>query len=238
MMPSRYELQGRAPGIGARQGQGDFVPADLEVSTERVLRVLGYRRDAPARAAVRATAQAMAELAAAAATPRATCRRLAIDRCTPEGLVLSTGARFRGPTFAAYLAGCDEVVVFVLSLGARFDSTQKNLSAAGKTLEAYVMDIAGWLGIEEASRLLKAHLDEEARRDGLELTRRLAPGYTSRVGGQKVEWPLEDHPALFSLFDETAPARLLEGSCAMTPKMSRTGLFGLRAAPGNPIPEA
>ncbi len=231
MMPSRYDLPGPAAGVDARQGQGGFVPAGLEIAAERVLRVLGYRQDAPASAQVRGTAQAMAELAVAAATPRAAYRRLAVAGCTPEGLVLSTGTRFRGPTFSAYLAGCDEVAVFVLSLGARFDSTQKNLVAAGKTLEAYVMDIAGWLGIEDATRLLKDRLDEEARREGLELTRRLAPGYTSRVGGQKVEWPLEDHPALFSLFDEAAPARLLEGSCAMTPKMSRTGLFGLRAAP-------
>jgi len=231
MMPSRYDNPGPSAGIGARLGKEDFTPGRLEVSTERVLRILGYRQDAPASAQVRGTALAMAELAVAAATPRAAYRRLAIARCTPEGLVLSTGTRFRGPTFSAYLAGCDEVAVFVLSLGAKFDSTQKNLSAAGKTLEAYVMDIAGWLGIEDATRLLKDRLDKEAKHDGLELTRRLAPGYTSRVGGQKVEWPLEDHPALFSLFDEAAPARLLEGSCAMMPKMSRTGLFGLRPVP-------
>ena len=209
-----------------------FSPRGIEVSPERVLRILGYGPDVPVRTEVRRTAQAMAGLAMTAATPRASYRRLLIDSCTPEGLALSTGTRFRGPTFSAYLAGCGEVAVFVLSLGSRFDSTQRNLAAAGRTLEAYMLDVAGWLGIEEATRLLKDHLYGEAARDGLVLTRRLAPGYTSRVDGRKVEWPLEDHEALFSLFDEaTSPARLLDGSCAMTPKMSRSGLFGLRPAP-------
>ena len=203
----------------------------IEISPERVLRVMGYRPGAPIRAAVRRTAEDMAALAVTAAAPAACYRRLAIAACTADGLLLSAGAFFSGPAFAAYLAGCGEVAVFVLSLGSRFDSTQRNLAAAGQTLEAYMLEIAGWLGIEEATRLFRAHLDAEARRDRLELTRRMAPGYTSRANGRKVEWPLEDQQPLFSLFDATAlPARLLEGGCTMTPKMSRSGLYGLHPA--------
>ena len=224
----------RPPSAGtndARGAAGVFVPRGIEISPERVLRVMGYRQDAPIRAPVRRTAEAMAALAATAATPAAAYRRVPIAGCTTEGLVLSTGTFFRGPTFAAYLSGCNEVAVFVLSLGGRFDSTQKNLTAGGQTLEAYMLEIAGWLGIEEATRHFRVHLKAEARRDGLALTRRMAPGYTSRIDGRKVEWLLEDQPRFFSLFDETAlPARLLEGSCAMTPKMSRTGLYGLHLA--------
>lgn len=213
-----------------------FSPSGIGIEIEPLLRVLGYRAGAPVRPQVLATAQAMAELAVAASRPRVAYRRVRIASCTPEGLVLSTGTRFRGATFAAGLSGCGEVALFVLSLGARFDSTQHNLAAAGKTLEAYMLEIAGWLAIEQATRLFRGHLQAEAGREALALTRRMAPGYTTRVGGMKVEWPLEDQQALLSLFDESAPARLLEGSCAMTPKMSRSGLFGLAraAAASNP----
>jgi hypothetical protein len=207
-----------------------FSPSGIEIEPEPLLRVLGYRNAAPVRPQVLATAQAMAGLAVAASTPRVAYRRVRIASCTPEGLVLATGTRFRGSTFAAELADCDEVALFVLSLGGRFDSTQKHLAAAGKTLEAYMLEIAGWLAIEKATRLFRKHLQAEAKREALALTRRMAPGYTTRVAGLKVEWPLEDQEALFSLFDESAPARLLEGSCAMTPKMSRSGLFGLARA--------
>ena len=203
----------------------------IGISPDRVLRLVGYREGVPIRPRVRKTAEDMAALAATAAAPVVCYRRVPIARCTTEGLLLSTGTFFRGPTFAACLSGCDEVAVFVLSLGDRFDSTQKNLAAAEQTVEAYMLEIAGWLGIEAATRLFRAHLDAEARRDGLALTRRMAPGYTSRIDGRKVEWPLEDQRPLFSLFDKTAlPARLLEAGCAMTPKMSRSGLFGLHRA--------
>lgn len=215
----------------ARGAAGIVGLRGIEISPERVLRVMGYRQGAPIKAQVRSVAEAMAGLAVTAANPAARYRRVPIASCTTEGLVLSTGTFFRGPTFAAYLSGCDAVAVFVLSLGGRFDSTQKNLAAGEQTLEAYMLEIAGWLGVEAATRLFKAHLEAEVRRDGLALTRRMAPGYTSRVGGRKVVWPLEDQPPLFSLFDEgTLPARLLEGSCAMTPKMSRSGLYGLHPA--------
>ncbi|TSA12977.1 MAG: hypothetical protein D4R74_10570 [Betaproteobacteria bacterium] len=207
---------------------GFFAARELRISPERVLRVMGYRDGVSIRTQIRRTAEAMATVLTSVATPTARYRRVQIASCGPEGLLLSTGTSFRGPTFAAYLSDCAEAAIFILSLGNRFDSTQKHLTDSGHSVEAYMLEIAGWLGIEEATRLLRTHLDEEARSDGLQLTRRMAPGYTSRVGGQKVEWPLEDQLPLFSLFDEsTLPARLLEGSCAMTPKMSRSGLYGL-----------
>jgi len=211
---------------------GIFEPRGIEISPDDMLRVMGYRQGARIRAQVRRTAEAMAALAATSATPVACYRRVPIAGCTTDALVLSTGTSFRCPAFAAYLAGCDEVAVFVLSLGGRFDSTQENLTASEQVLEGYMLEIAGWLGIEAATRLFRAHLAEAARRDSLVLTRRMAPGYSFRLDGGKVEWPLEDQRALFSLFGDTAPpARLLEGGFAMTPKMSRTGLYGLHPAP-------
>ena len=208
---------------------GFFAPRAIEISPEHVLRVTGYREGVQIKAQVRRTAQAMADLAATAAAPAACYRRLPVASCSAEGLVVAAGTLFRGPAFAAHLSGCDEVALFVLSLGSRFDSTQKHLTESGQSVEAYMLEIAGWLGIEAATRLFRTHLEAEARRDGLALTRRMAPGYSSRVDGRKVEWPLQDQRPLFSLFDQYAlPARLLEGSCTMTPKMSRSGLYGLR----------
>ncbi len=209
-----------------------FAARVMEIAPERVLRVMGYRQGASIRPQIRGTAAAMAALAATAATPSACYRRLPIASCDESGLVLATGSIFRGPTFAAYLSDCREVAVFVLSLGEQFDATQNRLAADEQTLEAYVLEIAGWLAIEQATQLFREQLDAAARREGLALTRRLAPGYTSRVGGRKVEWPLEDQPQLFRAFGASVlPARLLEESCAMTPKMSRSGLYGLHPAP-------
>ena len=224
-----------APASATKPGCPDGFEAPalpgIEIPAERLLRVMGYRQGAPVRAQVRDMAEAMAALAMTAARPAVCCRRVPISGCTEQGLHLSTGTRFRGPTFASGLAGCGEVAIFILSLGSRFDGTQKNLAAAGKTLEAYMMEVAGWLGIESATGHFRGRLAARALCEGLALSRRMGPGYSSRVEGRKVEWPLEDQHALFSLFEGVElPARLLDGGFAMTPKMSRTGLYGLRPA--------
>lgn len=200
----------------------------MVVSPEHMLRVMGYRQSTAVRPRIRETAASIAALAGAVAAPAAVYRRLGIAGCSRDGLVLADGTRFTGPVFASLLAGCDEVALFVLSLGSRFDTTQQELTAAERTLEAYMLEVAGWLGIEAATKALRGHLAREARDDGLRLTRRMAPGYTFRIDGGKVDWPLEDQGALFAAFGEVGlPAQLLEQSCAMTPKMSRSGMYGL-----------
>ena len=91
-----------------------------------------------------------------------------------------------------------------------------------------VLETAGWLGIEQATKQLAIHLREIVSVDGHRLSRRMAPGYGYKIGGKKCEWLLEEQRVLFELFDqEELPVQLLS-SCAMVPKMSRSGLYGLR----------
>jgi hypothetical protein len=115
-----------------------------------------------------------------------------------------------------------------MTLGARFESVQKNLSGSDNLLEAVFLETAGWVAIEEATRIFTQHFRKAAFADGLDLSRRLAPGYVFRVGDRKVDWRLEEQKEFFAIFKSVSlPVTLLE-SCAMMPKMSRTGFFGLR----------
>jgi hypothetical protein len=210
---------------------GSYLPRGITIRPEQMLRIMGYREGAAVRPAVRRMTAAMAELAASAIAPVVRDCQAAIARCDENGLLLSGGIAFRGPVFAKYLAGCDTAVAFILTLGGRFDSTEKNLVAGNNLLEAVLLNAAGWVAVEEATRLYAEALASRIKPHGLALTRRLAPGYSFRVGGEKVEWSLEDQKQLFGLFaDAELPVRLLE-SCAMTPKMSRTGFYGLHHGP-------
>lgn len=217
-----------------RVAGGVFRPHGLDIRPERVLRVMGYRAQKPPRPAVVRIAEAMIEVLAAAMNPSLHYRRVPIEILEDSRLVLSEGTIFNGTLFRRHLAGCRDVVAFVLTLGDRLDSTQKNLVAGEKLLEAVLLETAGWLAIEEATRLFTIHLAESLKTEDLVLSRRLAPGYTLRVDDRKAEWPLEDQKALFTLFRDAAiPVALLD-SCAMVPKMSRSGLFGLRPAMPRP----
>lgn len=219
-----------AAGGAGRSGAtfGVFAPRGIEIRTEPMLKIMGYRAGAPVRPPVRRMAERIAELAAAAIAPTVHHCRMSIAHCDEAGIRLADGTVFRGPVFDKHFAGCREAVAFIMTLGTRFELTQKNLAGSDNLLESVFLETAGWVAIEEATRLFTQHFRKIALEKGLDLSRRLAPGYVFRVGNRKVDWPLEEQKEFFGIFKRIAvPVTLLE-SCAMMPKMSRTGFFGLR----------
>jgi hypothetical protein len=193
-----------------------------------MLKIMGYRAGVPVRPAVRRMAERIAELGVSGIAPTVHHCRIGIEYCDEAGIRLGDGTAFNGPIFAKHLGDCREAVAFVMTLGARFESAQRNLSGGDNLLEAFFLEAAGWVAIEEATRIFTQHFRKAALEDGLDLSRRLAPGYVFRVGDRKVDWRLEEQKEFFAIFKSVSlPVTLLE-SCAMMPKMSRTGFFGLR----------
>ena len=216
-------VRASAPGVDL------YRPPRLNLSVEHVLRVQGYNDPARVRPAIRAAAESAAALVRQSSTPAVWSRRVAVTGLADDRLSLDGGVTLTSPAFAKYLAGCTEAVAFVLTLGGAFDTIRQNMNA-DRLLEMVLMDAAGWMAIEEATQAFTRHIGGKAQADGMQTTRRLAPGYAFRIGDAKVEWKLEDQEQLFTLFAGVdLPVRLLE-SCAMLPRMSRSGLFGLRPA--------
>lgn len=184
-----------------------------------LLRMQGYRDLDRVRPRIRDIAARAAALAQSVAVPEACYRRVAIESCTPEALQLA-GATFHSARFAKVFAGCAEVMVFVLTLGPAFDAESERLTESDEIVDALFLEMAGWLAVEQATKALALQVSDQVRGERLGLTRRLGPGY--------VDWPLDEQAGLFALLaDVTLPVRLLE-SCAMLPRKSRSGLYGLR----------
>jgi hypothetical protein len=125
------------------------------------------------------------------------------------------------------------VVVVVITLGKRLDDEVIGCMDGEdfEPLEALFLETAGWLGIELTTRAFVTFLGGLAENEGFRVTRRMGPGYSYKVDGDPVMWSLEDQRQLFEVFDGVQlPVRLLE-SCAMMPKMSRSGLYGLAGKP-------
>ncbi len=199
---------------------GHFRTEIAELPVEPLLRMQGYRDLARVRPRVRDIATKAAGLAQIVAAPEAYYRRVAIRSCTPKTIELDGGASFHSTRFAKVFAGCGEVMAFVLTLGPALDAESERLTAADEIVEALFLEMAGWLAVEQATRALARHVSDLLRDQRLGLTRRLGPGY--------VDWPLDEQAGLFALL-AAAPlsVRLME-SCAMVPKKSRSGLYGLR----------
>ncbi len=190
-----------------------------ELPVTALLRIQGYRDLDRVRPRIKDIAARAADLAQSVAAPEAYYRRVAIESCTAEALQLE-GTTFHSARFAKVFAGCGEVMVFVLTLGPALDAESERLTANDEIVDALFLEMAGWLAVEQATKALALQVSDEIRGESLGLTRRLGPGY--------VDWPLDEQAGLFALLaDVTLPVQLLE-SCAMLPKKSRSGLYGLR----------
>ena len=214
---------------------GRFCAGPVDVRTERILRIQGYRDMERVRRPIRRAAEKAAEIACEIAEGDVGYRRVAIAACNGSSLALEGGERFECAAFERFLAQCESVLVFSMTAGAALDRRIDDLMAADDPVVALMLDTAGWLAIESVTRQFSERLKAECEPAGLRLTRRMGPGYTYRVGRDMAPWGLEEQAGLFRVLgEEVSPVTVLE-SGAMLPKMSRSGLYGLRAAGGGRV---
>ena len=198
---------------------GHFRSEAISVPAAPLLRMQGYRDPSRVRADVREIATRNAALAETLLSPEAHYRRVAVMDCTDGRLELESGVTFHSEQFSKALKECREAIVFVLTLGEDIDKATQSLVEKDEIVDALFLETAGWFAVEQTARNFARHLWTICRKDGLRLSRRLGPGY--------YDWPLEEQAELFRLFEGTPlPVRLLD-SCAMLPKKSRSGLYGL-----------
>lgn len=195
---------------------------------------MGYGPHRPARASLERVVDRICVQASKSVRPLAVYQQLKVARWSAAGqaLEIEGSRRFRGGTFLHHIRNCKTVVVFVLSLGTSFEQLQQTFREAQEALEGYILDTAGWWGVENFTSQLKRHLAGELAAQGMELTRRVGPGYIFQHPKGQAMWPLEDQAVLFSCFDDVdhirMPASLVEGTYTMRPQMSRSGLFGAK----------
>jgi hypothetical protein len=229
----------QTPQRAASPEVSSFLPAPPVVHHERILRIQGYSDFTRVRPAIVKAAQASAALAPELAAPRVAFRRVPIVSLAGDELRLEHDIRLHCAAFAGVLAGCTEAVVFVLTLGPKIDARVVALTETGDLLDALLLETAAWLAIEDATRQFRGHLREQAAQRGRRITSRMGPGYSYRLGDTTCTWSLEEHPALFAAFGGARlPVHLME-SCAMQPKMSRSGLIGIGPRGNGPmLPDA
>ena len=204
-----------------------FTPHKPVVSAERILKIQGYADVGRVRPVIRRTAESMAAIAASLSEPAIGWRRIAIVSLEAARVELEGGAWMHCAAFGSHLRGCDAIAAFALGLGPALPQRVVDLAEAGDLLEGLLLETAGWLAIEDATRQFKVHLRESMLARGCRITSRMGPGYSYRIGGRMHTWNLEEQRELFALLgDEALPVRLM-ASCAMTPKMSRSGLYGI-----------
>lgn len=206
-----------------------FEPIAIELSVDKVLRMLGYTDMERVRPAVRSISEEVVAQVEDVVRPTVHFKHKTIKSCSDGVLEIEGGIVLHCKAFQRYMDGCDKVVALVLTLGRSIDELEDKFSANDQLLEMVILEMAGWLAIEQATKQFTIHLRDIEKPGRHRLSRRMAPGYGYKIDGKKCTWALEEQPKIFEFFDPRClPVQLLENSCAMTPKMSRSGLFGLQ----------
>ncbi len=208
---------------------GVFEPGRPVIDPVKMLRIHGYKDMDKVRPIIRKAADDVSLRAADVMTPVVYYRRMPVESCADGQLRLAGGLTFANHAFARYLSGADEVAVVVITVGKGLDDEVIGCMDGDdfEPLEALFLETAGWLGIEWTTRKFVSFLSQLVAPNGHRVTRRMGPGYSYKVDGDPEMWSLEEQRQLFDVFGNVVlPVRLLE-SCAMLPKMSRSGLYGL-----------
>jgi hypothetical protein len=218
----RYRPRAIRANVSAVQLRPDRVvpwrPDGLTVDPWTVLRLARYRRRDDVPPPVWDATRAMAARAGELATPAAGLRLVHIGTATDDRVSLTEGPRFSGHAVARHLTGARRAIAFILTLGPALEAEVATLGQRQDLLEAYLLDLAGWAGIETAVRGLRRDLVAALPR--ARVSHRLGPGHR--------DWPLTEQHELVALLEtDAAPVRLSEHG-VLIPFKSISGLFALR----------
>lgn len=200
----------------------EYWPGNICLRLTHVVRVYGRRNLDEVSPAVLAVARKAIDEAERVIHPRVIFIRRRIARMSEDSLTLRDGPTFRGRCFRARMDGAHEAVCFVATLGPSLDERVTALSDGEQMLEAFFLETAGSLAIQETLRAFRLHLVRRVEEEGLVLSSRLGPGYQ--------DWPVRDQTSLLAAFGCQVPVTLTE-ECVMIPLKSISGLFGLIPAP-------
>jgi cobalamin-dependent methionine synthase I len=108
-------------------------------------------------------------------------------------------------------------VFFLVTIGEDVDHITRRMQRAGRVFESSLFDsVCSFLADDLAARVQR---EVAARYEGLHPSYRFSPGYC--------DWDLEEQVKIFSVFPKRGAGIELNGSCAMSPRKSVSGIFGL-----------
>ena len=125
----------------------------------------------------------------------------------------------------------DFLIIFIISLGKGIDIKLKKISKdINEPLGGLFLENASWLSLELILRDARSRIISFAKSKNMQIENRMAPGYSypSKILKKKIMWELKEQENLFNLFKNMNISVSLSESFTMLPRMSRSGVFGLK----------
>jgi hypothetical protein len=137
-----------------------------------------------------------------------------------EGLMLLGGKDFKlGSLVTSFFKKSTHMAVFISTCGQQIENFSHELMDKGHLLEGLIVDLAGSEIADQTAKYVHRIIEQEAIRNGLNITNRYSPGYCN--------WPVSDQHKLFALINGDHCGISLTESSLMIPIKSVSGMVGL-----------
>ena len=201
------------------------------ISPLKILRTHGYRdKDEIRKKILDATNTAIERLSSSSLPVGYFCIE-EISKHYRNKIELKCGTSFNCDVFKERFSKSKFLVAFILTLGKEVDEKIKKISnCSDEPLGALFLENASWLALELVLRDARSKIIKFAKIHDMQIENRMAPGYTypSKIYRKRIMWELQEQKILFGLFDKESISIRLTDSCTMLPRMSRSGIFGLK----------
>lgn len=154
----------------------------------------------------------------AVAVPAACYGAYRIERVLHERLELAGGVRIGCGPLTSLVAGAEELVVAVCTLGPALDERIRAYREAGRYVEMLLLDELGSWAIDQVRTQLYERVLAEVAGQGRRLSNALSPGDAS--------WPLREQRIVFRLLEPSVIGVALGAGDLMNPVKSLSIAFG------------
>lgn len=188
-----------------------------QIPREIILRAVGYRDPGSAGEETHSLIAEHLELAVSAAQPKAIYRATSFRLAGSDRVELPGGQVFTSAALYRAAAGCEGLIVGLVTLGA---GTDQAIAAASRqdAFCGYLTDTISSLLVEMAAHCFWQHLVFELCQRGLKATSFISPG--------AADFPLHEQKQVFAFLNPKRIGVKLTESCLMEPSKSLTVIMG------------
>jgi len=191
----------------------------IDIDSQQVLRNIGYDADCEPSARIESLISDYIENTCHLTEPLYSYVVKRISSVQGSRVVIEGSVTFQSEVIARLLEQCEKVAVFLVTIGGHLEETVNQLAADGLVLQAAVLDTIGSSVVETVTDFVQERISEDARTQGLCISRRFSPGYC--------DWDISEQKMVFRAMNgDYAGIRLTE-QCLMLPQKSISGIIGI-----------
>ncbi|MDH5364773.1 MAG: hypothetical protein OEW82_06375 [Dehalococcoidia bacterium] len=203
----------------------DRVDVAIEIDKKQVCNYIGYNDNHKLSARISSLVDDYAEHAHYLINPLYSYIIKDVEWARGSIALIEDSIIFKSQVIAQLLEHCNQVAIFLVTIGKYLEETTSQLAKDGLILQATVLDAIGSGAVEKVADFVQDKIKEIAEAQGLVTSRRFSPGYC--------DWNIGQQRMLFwALTGNTLGVRLT-GECLMIPQKSISGIIGIGPSKGN-----